>query len=217
MKKNILLLFFILAGAMVGSLIASAAAGVPMLSWLAYSETIGIPTANPAYLDLAVVRVAFGLEMGLSIAQIGAYPVAVRLSLGTEKDLRRELIWRSYWHRVRPAGRNCWGSAARISGWRCPARMNMSLKLSRRTAGGPPGGEEGVRSGVPVPGGGGHRFGYGGGAGRGDPRQAPQPEEAVSMLRRLSGREHRVHTAVQILSPAGSRSLVSTAEVHFAP
>ena len=39
MKKNILLLFFILAGAMVGSLIASAAAGVPMLSWLAYSET----------------------------------------------------------------------------------------------------------------------------------------------------------------------------------
>ena len=42
MKKNILLLFFILAGAMVGSLI-----------------------------DLAVVRVAFGLEMGLSIAQIG--------------------------------------------------------------------------------------------------------------------------------------------------
>ena len=42
-------------------------------------------------------------------------------------------------------------------------------------------------------------------------------EEAVSMLRRLSGREHRVHTAVRILSPAGSRSLVSTAEVHFAP
>ena len=41
-------------------------------------------------------------------------------------------------------------------------------------------------------------------------------EEAVSMLRRLSGREHRVHTAVQILSQVGSRSLVSTAEVHFA-
>ena len=36
LKKNILLLFFILAGAMVGSLIASVAAGVPMLSWLAY-------------------------------------------------------------------------------------------------------------------------------------------------------------------------------------
>ena len=41
--------------------------------------------------------------------------------------------------------------------------------------------------------------------------------EAVSMLSRLAGREHRVHTAVQILSPRGSRSLVSTAEVHFAP
>lgn len=71
MKKNILLLFFILAGAMVGPLIAGAAAGVPMLSWLAYGETVGIPTANPAYIDLAVVRVAFGLEMGLNIAQIG--------------------------------------------------------------------------------------------------------------------------------------------------
>ena len=43
------------------------------------------------------------------------------------------------------------------------------------------------------------------------------PDEAVSMLRRLSGREHRVHTAVQILSPLGNRSLVSTAEVSFAP
>ena len=72
MKKNILLLFFILAGAMVGSLIASAAAGVPMLSWLAYSETIGIPTANPAYLDLAVVRVAFGLEMGFPLPRSAA-------------------------------------------------------------------------------------------------------------------------------------------------
>ena len=39
----------------------------------------------------------------------------------------------------------------------------------------------------------------------------------IFQLQRLSGREHRVHTAVQILSPAGSRSLVSTAEVHFAP
>ena len=57
MKKNILLLFFILAGAMMGSLIASAAAGVPMLSWLAYSETIGIPTSNPAFLDLSLIHI----------------------------------------------------------------------------------------------------------------------------------------------------------------
>ena len=70
MKRNILLLFFILAGAMVGSLIATAASGVPALAWLAYGQTIGIPTANPAFIDLAVVRVAFGLEMGLNIAQI---------------------------------------------------------------------------------------------------------------------------------------------------
>ena len=71
LKKNILLLFFILAGAMVGSLIASVAAGVPMLSWLAYGETIGVPTASPAFLDLAVVRLSLGLEMELNIAQVG--------------------------------------------------------------------------------------------------------------------------------------------------
>ena len=71
LKKNILLLFFILAGAMVGSLIASVAAGVPMLSWLAYGETIGIPPASPAFLDLAVVRLSLGLEMELNIAHVG--------------------------------------------------------------------------------------------------------------------------------------------------
>lgn len=72
MKKNILLLFFILAGAMVGSLIASA--GQPECpcspGWLTVRPS-AFPLPIPAYLDLAVVRVAFGLEMGLSIAQIG--------------------------------------------------------------------------------------------------------------------------------------------------
>lgn len=43
-----------------------------MLSWLAYSETIGIPTANPAYLDLAVVRVAFGLRWGFPLPRSAA-------------------------------------------------------------------------------------------------------------------------------------------------
>ena len=53
--------------------------------------------------------------------------------------------------------------------------------------------------------------------------EALPPEQLVARLAEkkasevASGREHRVHTAVQILSPAGSRSLVSTAEVHFAP
>lgn len=70
LKKDIVLLFYILAGIMVGSLIASATAGIPALSWLSYGQSIGIPTSNPMYLDLAVVQVAFALEMGVNIAQI---------------------------------------------------------------------------------------------------------------------------------------------------
>ena len=52
------------------ALIASFARDVSFLSWLAYGETVGIPTASPMYLDLSVVKVAFGLEMGINVAQI---------------------------------------------------------------------------------------------------------------------------------------------------
>ncbi len=70
MKKNLILLFYILAGIIIGALIASFARDVSFLSWLAYGETVGIPTASPMYLDLSVVKVAFGLEMGINVAQI---------------------------------------------------------------------------------------------------------------------------------------------------
>lgn len=70
MKNNLILAFFILAGVILGSLLAGVAEGVPLLSWLAYGKTIGIPTQNPMYLDLAIVRIAFGLEMGINVAQI---------------------------------------------------------------------------------------------------------------------------------------------------
>lgn len=40
---------------------------------------------------------------------------------------------------------------------------------------------------------------------------------AAEMLRKLAGREHRVHTAVRVLSPMGNRTVVSSAAVDFAP
>ncbi len=48
----------------------------------------------------------------------------------------------------------------------------------------------------------------------GKPRTAA---DAADMLGRLSGREHRVHTAVSVQGPLGEHSLVSTAAVQFAP
>lgn len=69
-KKNLILLFCILAGIIVGSLVASMTQGVPLLSWLSYSKTVGISSASPMILDFAVLRVAFGLELGVNVAQI---------------------------------------------------------------------------------------------------------------------------------------------------
>ena len=65
LKKNLVFLFFIIAGIIIGSLIASLSEGVPFLSWLAYGKTVGISAASPMVLDLSVVGVAFGLDFGI--------------------------------------------------------------------------------------------------------------------------------------------------------
>ncbi len=70
MKKNFLFLFYLLAGILVGSLIASVCAGVPFLSWLAYAGEIGFAADNPARLDLIILVLRFGFSLRVSIAQI---------------------------------------------------------------------------------------------------------------------------------------------------
>lgn len=70
LKRNLILLFFILAGAMFGSLLAGVTRDVSFLSWLSYSQSVGIDVHNPALLDLFIVRLALGFELEVSIAQI---------------------------------------------------------------------------------------------------------------------------------------------------
>lgn len=70
MKKNLLFLFYILAGIVLGALLANLCAGVPLLSWLAYSNSIGFSPSAPAVLDLSVLKISFGFSMGVSVAQI---------------------------------------------------------------------------------------------------------------------------------------------------
>lgn len=70
MKKNLFLLFYVLAGIVLGALIANVCGKVPGLSWLAFSNSIGFSPSAPAVLDLSVIKISFGFSMGISVAQI---------------------------------------------------------------------------------------------------------------------------------------------------
>ena len=70
LKRTLILIFFIVAGIIIGALIASAAEQVPWLSWLAFGKSVGIDTAAPMVIDFSVLRIAFGFTLGINVAQI---------------------------------------------------------------------------------------------------------------------------------------------------
>lgn len=74
MKKTILLILLLIAGAVVGSLVGTAAAGVEALDWLSYSKEIGI---EPGPINLVIIKLTFGIEFSMSIAQVIFMVVAV--------------------------------------------------------------------------------------------------------------------------------------------
>ncbi|WP_312643928.1 DUF4321 domain-containing protein [Hydrogenoanaerobacterium sp.] len=86
-KKNLMLIFMLLAGVIVGALLAKVTTDVPFLGWLSYGNSIGIDVANPMILDLSVLKLAFGFEFGINIAQI----ICVILSIFMYKGLVNRL------------------------------------------------------------------------------------------------------------------------------
>lgn len=70
LKRNLLLIFCLLAGIVVGAMIAQVCAGVPFLRWLSYGGTIGFNTGNPFVLDLLVLQLTFGFSLSVTVAQI---------------------------------------------------------------------------------------------------------------------------------------------------
>ncbi len=70
MKSSLVLIFFILAGIIVGSLVAGATANMALFSWLSYGSSVGISAANPMVIDLEILVITFGFEMGINISQI---------------------------------------------------------------------------------------------------------------------------------------------------
>ena len=86
-KRNLILIFFLLAGVILGALLSSACAGIPYLSWLGYGKSVGIPAASPMVVDLAIVKIAFGFEMSVDVAQIFTIILAILCYKATVKKL----------------------------------------------------------------------------------------------------------------------------------
>jgi hypothetical protein len=70
LKRNLAFAFFLLAGVILGALAATVTSDLPMLGWLSFGQTVGIPIDSPMVLDLAMMRIAFGCEIGINVAQI---------------------------------------------------------------------------------------------------------------------------------------------------
>ena len=69
-KKALLLIFFFLAGVIVGTAVAKGASYVGFLSWLGWGSNIGVGYPNPVVLDLAVIKLQFGFSVDISLAKI---------------------------------------------------------------------------------------------------------------------------------------------------
>ena len=68
MKRTLILLLFVCAGIVFGSLVGNLAANVAGLSWLAYGMNFGL--TSPFVLDLGVLTLTFGASFHLNIAVI---------------------------------------------------------------------------------------------------------------------------------------------------
>ena len=86
MKRTFLLIFYLLAGVILVALLANLCQGVPFLSWLAYTKSLGISPDNPFVLDLSVLQVSFSFAMRISAAQV--VTIALALFAYTRTPLR---------------------------------------------------------------------------------------------------------------------------------
>lgn len=87
LKKTIAFLFFLLAGIVLGTVVARLCVDVPFLSWLAYSMSVGLDTASPLVLDLIVFKLAFGFSLTVNPAQIICIIIALIVYNKTCKGL----------------------------------------------------------------------------------------------------------------------------------
>ena len=70
MKKTLIFIFFLISGILLGSLVATLCRDVPALSWLGFSQAVGLSAGSPMVIDLSVITVTFGFRVGISVAQV---------------------------------------------------------------------------------------------------------------------------------------------------
>ncbi len=75
MKRSLLVLLFVCAGIVLGSLVAQLSEGISWLSWLAFGMNFGI--TSPFVLDLGVLTLTLGATFHLSVAVILFTVIAV--------------------------------------------------------------------------------------------------------------------------------------------
>ena len=86
LKRTFLLWFFILAGIVLGAMLAAVCKNVSFLSWLSHDQSIGFNADAPFVLDLSVIKLSFGFSMGISVAQI--FTIAAAIFLYNKTNLR---------------------------------------------------------------------------------------------------------------------------------
>lgn len=86
-KRTIAFLFFLLAGIVLGTVLARLCEGAAFLSWLAYSMSVGLDTGSPMVLDLIVFKLAFGFSLTVNPAQIICIIIALIVYNKTCKNL----------------------------------------------------------------------------------------------------------------------------------
>ncbi len=75
MKNSLIILFFVCAGIVLGSLVADLTSNVKPLSWLSYGLKFGL--TEPFVLDLSVLKLSLGLAFNLNISIIIFVSLAV--------------------------------------------------------------------------------------------------------------------------------------------
>ena len=87
LKKTLIFLLFLLAGILLGAVIAAACQGVSFLSWLSYTASLGFGMPNGVTLDLVIMTLAFGFSFEISVAQIICIIASLAIYTGFSKGL----------------------------------------------------------------------------------------------------------------------------------
>lgn len=78
-KNKLILIFLLLAGFVIGGLIAQVTTNIFFLKWLSFGMPIAINNGNPVAIDLAIFKISFGFFMQINVAEVVCIIIALLL------------------------------------------------------------------------------------------------------------------------------------------